>query len=205
MSVIYFATGNKAKLEQLKYICRKYSPKSEVVSLKHLHGEEAEYEEIGESAEEIAVQGAEYLFSKFKVPLVTEDSIIEVDSLGGRPGLRSHKYLKDNGRAGLIKELKDEENRTARITSVVVYKDENNLKVFKNVVEGKIAKEESWREDATLWIGPVEHEFGGGFNSHFIANSCPDKTLADMTPEEGIEYGYREKNFIELLEFLKNQ
>jgi len=95
--------------------------------------------------------------------------------------------------------LKDKKDRSARIVSVVVNFDGEKLNVFENIVEGKIALTEKFKEGEPIWIGPTFHEFGGGYNSIFIPEG-ETRTLAEMTAEEGIIFGYREKNFKKLLE-----
>ncbi|MFH1275486.1 MAG: non-canonical purine NTP pyrophosphatase [Candidatus Woesearchaeota archaeon] len=199
MKEILFATGNKAKLGQFQYMADKFAQGVKIISAKEKYGGEASYEEIGNSAQEIAINGAKYLFQKLQVPIITEDSILEINSLNGKPGLKSNAFLKEFGRKGVLDLLKDKNDRFARIISCVVYFDGLNLQVFENVVEGKIALTERFKEGEPIWIGPSFHEFGGGYNSIFMPEG-EERTLAEMTAEEGITFGYREKNFKKLLE-----
>ncbi|MDP2750905.1 MAG: non-canonical purine NTP pyrophosphatase [Nanoarchaeota archaeon] len=198
---IYFASGNKAKQEQLKYVADYFGYPVEVINAKEMF--KVDYEENGRTCMDIAVKGAKHVFSKIKKPVVVEDSIIYISALKG-PGLKSNKFLKEKKVEGALNLMKHESDRSCYIESCVVYYDGKILKKFRNKVAGRITYRKSYRQGEPIWVGPSFHEFGGGYNSIYEPWFIEDlgKTLADATKEEGLVYGYRERNFKTLLDFL---
>jgi len=201
MQQILFASSNKSKLEQFQYVADAADLKVTIVSAYKQFPGIKPYEEEYETQYEIVEKGAREIYAQTKQPVVVEDTILEVDALDGRPGLHASDYLKEKGRTGLIQDLQGKLNRAARITSIVGYFDGKLFVSNKNVIEGRIAHKESYKEGEPTWVGPTHHPFGGGFNSIFVTNAT-DKTLADHTAEEGLEYGYREPNFRAILDLL---
>lgn len=187
----------------MRFVAQHFNLNITITPLKELH-EDYDYEEIGETAKEIAINGAKYLYNKFKLPIVTEDSITEVECLNNKPGIHSKKFLEAHGRQGLINQVNQHNNRKAKLSSVVVYFDGTNLKVYENIVPGSIAFKEAYKEGEPGWVGPTDHIYGGGFNAIFIPEN-ETRTLAEMTKEEGITRGYREPNFKQLLLNLTQQ
>ena len=199
MKEILFGTSNKAKLQQLQYIADYYQFPVKVISVKQEFN--VDYEEIGKTAEEIAINGAKEIFSKLKKPVLVEDSILEISALGNKPGVKSNDFFKKYRFEGIINLMKDKEDKSAKITSVLVYTDGKQTKLFKHTILGSITDKKRYKEGEPLWVGPTFHPFGGGFNAIFLLKN-KDKTLAECAAEEGLELGYREKNFKEFLEFL---
>lgn len=201
MRQILFASSNRAKLEQLQFVADTLGFKVKIVSVYEEFPNIKPYGEEYKTQFEIVEHGAREIFAQTKQPIIVEDSILEVDALNGLPGLRSNDYLKDKGRAGLLKDLQGNANRGARMVSIVgCY----NGKVFvssKNVVEGHIANKESHKGGEPIWVGPTHHVYGGGFNAVFITQAT-GKTLADHSAKEGVEHGYREPNFKVMLDLL---
>lgn len=201
MDKIYFATTNHGKLGQFQFVADFLGCKVSIVSAyKEFQGIQP-YSEDFKTNFEIIEHGCRIVFEKVKKPIVVEDSILEVVHLNGGPGLTASEYLKEHGREGLIKELEGARDRRAKITSIVGYYAGEVLYMFKTVVEGSIAENESYKVGEPSWIGPTEIKVGGGFNSAFIIKG-DTRTLADITAEESIDLGYREPNFKALLKVL---
>ncbi len=201
---ILFATANPAKLGQFRFVCEHLGSNFQIVSLKSIYGEDTDYEEIGTTPQEIAENGARHLFEKFQVPIITEDSITQIKALGNLPGLRSKAFLREHGRSGTLKMLEKAGDRSAKLSSAVTYFDGTIMKTFTHVVEGVMAHSEAFLPGAPDWIGPTNHPMGGGFNAIFIPHGLT-RTLAQTTAQEGMRWGYREKNFKDLLEFLTKE
>lgn len=202
MNEIIFASGNKAKRAQFQFVANYLKLPSAIVSVYERFPEVKLYSEEYGTQEEIVERGAHEIYAQVKQPIVVEDTILQVDALNGMPGLRSNEYLKKNGRLGLLKELTDATDRSARIVSIVGYYDGKLLVSFKTIVEGSIAREELFKTGEPGWVAPTpENNFGGGFNAVFMVGAT-GKTLAQMTAEEGLTYGYREPNFNALLRYL---
>jgi non-canonical purine NTP pyrophosphatase (RdgB/HAM1 family) len=201
MQQILFASSNQSKLEQFQYVADAHDLKVKIISVYHKLPGIKPYNEEYQTQFEIVENGTHEIYAQTKQPIVVEDTILEVDALGGLPGLHASDFLKEKGRAGLLQDLHGQANRAACITSIAGYFDGKLFISSKNVVEGRIAEEESYKDGEPTWVGPSHHPLGGGFNSIFIVNAS-GRTLADHSAQEGLMYGYREPNFKAMLDIL---
>ncbi len=100
--------------------------------------------ENGATFEENATLKALYYSRQIDGPLLAEDSGLEVEALGGDPGVRSARYAGEGAtdaenNARLLEELKGVSDRTARFVSVVVLARQGQvLRVARGTVEGQI-------------------------------------------------------------------
>ena len=202
MQKIIFATGNKAKLAQIRFIIEHFKLPIEVIGVKDFFSNYIPYEELGETVEQVALNGAVEVAKMVGSPVITEDTDLRIEALNGEPGIRAGEFLKNFGRAGILKKMESVVNRKAVISSAIVYATpEGASKVFLNKVEGEIAKEEKYSSFPD-WIAPSsENSFGGGYNAIFLPNGW-DKTLAEISPIDAIPWSYREKNFIDMLNYI---
>lgn len=199
---ILFASTNKGKLAEFQYVADYYKLPVKIICVYQRFPEIYAYDEDFSTQEEIIEHGAREIFSQVNQPIIVEDTILTVESLGGLPGLTAKDYLKEKGRLGLIKEMEGKENRNAQIISIVGYYDGKLLTSFKKVIEGSITEKEIYKEGQPLWIAPSKEVVsGGGFNAIFLSKAA-GRTLADMTAEEGLKYGYREPNVKAVLEYI---
>ena len=105
-------------------------------------------EETGETFEENAAQKASGFARQLGALVVADDSGLEVDALGGRPGVRSARYggpgLDDRGRAlRLLGELgaTPDEARAARFRCAIALADPERVHfTVSGAVEGRIAR-----------------------------------------------------------------
>lgn len=88
MMKIVFATNNKHKLEEIRQIL---GPQFEVLSLSDI-GCHEDIPETGMTLEENALQKARYVYDHYHVSCFADDTGLEVDALGGRPGVFSARY-----------------------------------------------------------------------------------------------------------------
>jgi XTP/dITP diphosphohydrolase len=118
----------------------------EVFGLDHLD-DMTPVEETGSTFEENARQKAEGYSRRTELTVLADDSGLEVDALGGEPGVHSARYggedLDDEGRNRLVLEtlraVTDPERRTARFRCVLaVARSGRTLATFDGVVEGRI-------------------------------------------------------------------
>jgi len=206
MIEILFATGNPAKLAQIRFIADKLDIAVKVVSARDTYGAAALYAESGATAAAIARSGALAVASRVGRPVITEDTTLQVKALNGKPGTSAGRYLKEQGRDGLIEELTGITDRTAHITSAVAWASPSgDMQSWSTTVSGEIALVERWQRGLPEWVAPtVENPTGGGYNSIFIptGSNC---TLAQMSLEESFAWGYREPNFCALLAFLQQR
>src|SRR6478736_7944699 len=100
---ICFATNNAHKLEEINALLQNISSGSvkwRVLSLADI-GCHEELAEDRDTLEGNSLQKAEYVFEKYKVPCFADDTGLEVEDLGGAPGVYSARY------AGLQRNAED--------------------------------------------------------------------------------------------------
>jgi len=137
---IYCATSNPGKLREFQLA----APDFEIVPLSQ---KVEPPEETGSTFEENAVAKAQY-YSRFADgPLFADDSGLEVDALGGEPGVHSARYAGPHAtdaanNALLLKDLEEIEHRSARFVCTIALVDQGKLLgTFRGSVEGTILTE----------------------------------------------------------------
>jgi XTP/dITP diphosphohydrolase len=202
MKKIIFATGNKAKIAQMRYIVEYFKFPVEIINGKEIYGSDVSYEEEGDTVAEVALNGALEVAKKISLPVIAEDTDLRIEALKGKPGIRAGEFLKNYGREGILDKMKDATDREAVLSSAVVYATpEGESKIFINSIEGEIAKEEKYG-DYPDWIAPnLDNSFGGGYNAIFVPKGW-NKTLAEISPAKAIPWSYREKNFINVIKYV---
>lgn len=202
MQEVIFATGNRSKLAQLRFVAETLNIGVKVVPIKDIYEGAVFYEEVGDTVREVAQNGAIVLAKRTGRALVTEDSDFRVEALNGEPGIRAGEFLKKYGRVEILKRMEGVSDRRAVINSAVAFATpDGECQVFVNTVRGQIAQEEKYGEFPD-WIAPTpELSVGGGYNAIFIPDGF-DRTLAEIGPVEAIPWSYREKNFHDLLKWL---
>ncbi|MBP3511242.1 MAG: non-canonical purine NTP diphosphatase [Prevotella sp.] len=146
---IVFATNNSHKLAEIRSIL---GESFEILSLKDI-GCDADIPETGKTLEENAMQKASYIFSRYGMSVFADDTGLEVDALGGAPGVYSARYAGGDGHdseanmAKLLAELGENNNRKARFRTVIalIMTDGNGhetvRKEFEGIVNGEIIRE----------------------------------------------------------------
>jgi XTP/dITP diphosphohydrolase len=156
-----------------------------------------EVEEDGETCEANAVKKATEVSRATGLTAVADDTGLEVDALGGRPGPFAARYAgegatyEDNCRK-LLQELAGvpRERRTARfLTVAAIASPGGDVHTTQGVLEGLIT--EACRGDRGFGYDPVFYvpELG--------------KTLAELSPEEKNRVSHRAKAFTKMREYLK--
>ncbi len=134
---VYCATGNPGKLREFQLAAPDFDvqPLPVPVPAPDENGDTFE----ANAAEKAIAYGrhvAGYLFA--------DDSGLEVDALGGDPGVRSARYAgkhatDEANNALLLERLRGKANRTARFLCVIaLVKDGRLVKTFRGAVEGRI-------------------------------------------------------------------
>ena len=88
MEAIVFATNNQHKIEEIQAILGNILS---IIPLSEI-GCTEEIPETSLTIEGNAVQKATYVFEKYKVGCFADDTGLEVEALGGRPGVKSARY-----------------------------------------------------------------------------------------------------------------
>ena len=194
MMKIIFATANKGKLTEADEVL---GPDYEVVSPADL-GITEDIPETGATLQENSLQKAQYLHEKTGLPCFADDTGLEVDALGGAPGIYSARYAGPghDSQANMIKLLKELEqfnDRRARFHTVVtLILADGQVHFFEGVCEGSIAHE--------------KHGTGGfGYDPIFLADAYPGRSLAEVTKEEKNAVSHRGKAIRAMAAWLKSQ
>ncbi len=159
-------------------------------------GIEAPFLESGATYEENARAKAQHYARIAGCPAVADDSGIEVDALGGRPGPLSARYggegLDDAGRRGLmLKELTgvEEARRTGRYVAVAaIARPDGASHLFRGVCEGRI-------------LAAERGEGGFGYDPLFYYPPF-EATFAEITQEKKESVSHRGRAFRQLAKFL---
>jgi XTP/dITP diphosphohydrolase len=190
---LIFATNNPYKLEEFRLAI---GSKVEIISLADagIRKEIPEpYQTLKENAREKArtihrLTGGENCFS--------EDTGLEVDALGGEPGVYSARYAGEpvsysNNTRKLLRALADSSNRRARFITMICLILQDKEYFFEGRCEGQILRSPSGNG-------------GFGYDPVFL----PDGShicFAEMSPEEKNAFSHRRKAGDLLIAFLKTQ
>lgn len=189
-------TNNSDKLAEVRSILG--AAGFEVLSPKELGGWEPPVEG-DESIEANAILKARAAFETFGIPAVADDTALEVDALGGRPGVRSARYAGpratyEENVAKLLRELEGvgSEGRRARFRTAAAAVG------IPGISDPVIAVGE-----VTGTITESPRGSGGfGYDPVFIPDGF-DKTFAEMDPEEKNAFSHRGRAFRSLAEKLR--
>ena len=104
------------------------------------------FDEIPETADTFegnSLQKAMYVWERFQIDCIADDSGLEVDSLNGEPGIFSARYAGEHGNheknmAKLLKNLEGIENRTAQFRCVITLIINGLTYNFEGIIRGKI-------------------------------------------------------------------
>lgn len=196
MKTLVFASNNAHKLEEIRAIL---GNKFDVKSLEDI-GCNVDIPETGTTFRENALQKARYVKEHFGFDCFADDSGLQVEALGGEPGVYSARYAVKNGRqvtAGnkddanmdvLLEKLAGDENRKACFRTCIALIYEGETHFFDGVVEGHIITEK--RGDG-----------GFGYDPLFVPD-CYEKTFAEMGNEVKNNISHRAKAVEKLAEFL---
>lgn len=189
---IIFATNNRHKLEEVQAVL---GDKFQLVTPREL-GILEDIPEDSPTLEGNALQKARYLNSKTGLDCFADDTGLEVEALGGAPGVHSARYATDghdfaaNNRL-LLKNMEGIGNRKARFRTVIALILGGKEYLFEGIVQGHIAECESGSE-------------GFGYDPLFIPLEA-DCSFAEMSASEKNAISHRGRAVRELAKFLKNQ
>ena len=197
---IVFATNNQHKLQEIREIL---GDQFEILSLADIGCHEY-IPETGNTLEANAHQKAEYVFDHYHIDCFADDTGLEVDALGGAPGVHSARYAEgtdhnsEANMAKLLRELGDNDNRKARFRTVIsLIQMEGGNPVcsreyqFEGVVEGRIDREKHGSE-------------GFGYDPVFIPEGY-DKSFAELGEEIKNQISHRARAVKKLAEWLKTE
>ena len=200
---IVFATNNQHKLSEIRQIL---GSRVEVLSLKDI-GCDVDIPETGSTLEENALQKAQYVYDHYHIDCFADDTGLEVDALGGAPGVYSARYAaigpigpispispigpthdSEANMARLLHELGENNNRRARFRTVIALIQQGEVHEFEGIVNGQIIRERRGGE-------------GFGYDPIFQPDGY-DQTFAELGIEIKNQISHRARATAKLAEYL---
>ena len=201
METIIAATKNKGKIREIEAITKQFG--MEVVSRDEAGVPDVEVEETGATFEENSMIKARAIMELSGKPTIADDSGLEVDCLGGAPGVLSARFAGVDGddkanNEKLIQMISEypEEERTARFVSVItmVFPEGDFIQV-RGTVEGRITTE-------------PKGDGGFGYDPLFMPDGQAkgkERTFGEYAPEEKNKVSHRGNALVKLRDELEGR
>jgi XTP/dITP diphosphohydrolase len=186
---LVFATNNSNKLAELQAL---FPPGIEVLSLKDINCNE-ELPETNPTLQENALQKAKYVFDNYGFNCFADDTGLEIDALGGEPGVYSARYAgegcsaEDNMKKALDR-LEGEKERSAKFRTIIALIIDGEESLFEGECKGNMTKIKSGVE-------------GFGYDPIFTPEGY-ELTFAEMNKVEKGRISHRGKAVKKLVRFL---
>ena len=188
---IIFATNNKNKVEEIKHLSHQ---KFEIFTLQEV-GIDIDIPEPHDTLEANATEKSSTIYKLTNEAVFSEDTGLEVEALGGAPGVKSARYagegrnMQDNIDK-LLAELNNKPSRAARFRTVVSLIIGGKEYQFEGVCKGQITT----TQDGTK---------GFGYDPIFIPDGS-NTTFANMDISEKNTFSHRKKAVQQLIHFLND-
>lgn len=188
---LIFATNNIHKAEEIRSVINN---NLEIITLKEA-GIDIDIPEPYDTLEENARAKSRTIYELSGTNCFSEDTGLEVQSLGGEPGVKSARYAGieksfEKNIDKLLYELKDKQDRKARFRTIISLIIDDKETFFEGICEGKITSER-------------KGSAGFGYDPVFIPEGY-NKTFAEMTAEEKNQISHRSKATQKLVVFLNS-
>lgn len=186
---IIVATKNKGKIKEIKKILAGH----DVVSQGEA-GIDIDVEENGTTFAENAMIKASAIAKRCDCAVIADDSGIEVDALGGAPGIYSARYCGENATdedrvIKLLDEVKDKDNRGAQFKcAIALILPDGEKHIFEGIVRGTLDFE-------------VRGQNGFGYDPIFIPDGY-DKTFGELDSSIKDRISHRAKALMALADFM---
>ena len=138
---LVFATNNAHKLKEIRAIL---GNSIEILSLADIHCH-ADIPETADTLEGNARQKSRYVYEHYGLDCFADDTGLEVESLGGAPGVYSARYAEGHDSQAnmnkLLKEMEEKNNRKAQFRTIISLIEKGEERQFEGIVKGQITKE----------------------------------------------------------------
>jgi XTP/dITP diphosphohydrolase len=188
---IVLATRNRGKILEIERLLA--SVEVEVLSAEDVL-DMPDVEEDQETLEGNALKKARALFDATGLPSLADDTGLEVDALGGRPGVRSARFAGSGAsdaanRSRLLEQMVEKGDRSARFRTVIAFVNADGEHFFEGVCTGRITEEQRG---------------GGGFGYDpvFLPEDA-DRTFAEMTMDEKNRLSHRARALARFVEHVR--
>ena len=184
------ATNNAHKLKEIAAIL---GQEIELLSLKDIQCF-ADIPETADTLEGNARQTAMYIYENYGMDCFADDTGLEVEALGGAPGVFSARYAGEGhdseaNMQKLLKELAGKENRKAQFRTVICLIRNGKEHLFEGIVKGEIIQEKRGGE-------------GFGYDPIFVPEGY-DLTFAELGDDVKNTISHRARAVEKLCQFLK--
>jgi len=191
MRQLVFATNNRHKLAE---VAAKIGDQIKLLTLEDI-GCFEEIPETGHTFRDNASIKSHYIYNKFKVDCFGDDSGLEIDALGGEPGVYSARYAGTHGDHGanmdkVLEKLDGETNRNARFRTVISLIMNGKEYFFEGSVEGTVRHQRAGAK-------------GFGYDPIFQPDGY-NITFAEMSMDEKNQISHRARAMEKLIAFLKD-
>ncbi len=196
MKTLIMATNNAHKLQEVREIL---GDAYEVKGLKDI-GCNEDIPEDADTLEGNALQKARYVHEHYGVDCFADDTGLEVEALGGAPGVFTARYGAMNGygeshdadanNTCLLDKLKGETNRNARFRTAIALIQNGQEYLFEGFVEGEILQQ-------------VSGARGFGYDPVFAPKELGGLAFAEVSAEQKNAISHRGRAIAKLVEFLK--
>lgn len=187
---LFLASGNPHKIEELRQIL---DPLGIDLESTLNYPDTPEVEEDRPDLQGNALKKARFWHEITGLPSIADDTGLEVEALGGAPGVYSARYAGENvtyqdNVDKLLKDLEGEKNRAAQFRTVIAYIVDGKEHFFEGVCKGEILTEEKGSK-------------GFGYDPIFQPEGY-QKTFAELDAEEKNKISHRGRALEKFLEFL---
>lgn len=184
------ATNNAHKLKEIAAIL---GQEIELLSLKDIQCF-ADIPETADTLEGNARQKAMYIYENYGMDCFADDTGLEVEALGGAPGVFSARYAGEGhdseaNMQKLLKELAGKENRKAQFRTVICLMMNGKEHLFEGIVKGEIIQDKRGGE-------------GFGYDPIFVPEGY-DLTFAELGDDVKNTISHRARAVEKLCQFLK--
>jgi len=182
---VVLASANQAKAQELTSILRMlWNDSVTVVTAADVLGHALIVEESGCTLEENAYLKATAVFERTLLPTIADDTGLEVEALGGQPGVRTARFAGEDASWEanndlLLRMLEGANTRRAQFRTVVCYRDKLRTIFAEGLCIGTIAEK-------------PRGTGGFGYDPLFIPDGYPC-TFAEMTPEQKHAISHRRR------------
>lgn len=188
---LVFATNNKHKLQEVRDIL---GNGVEVLSLNDI-GCNDDIPETADTLQGNALIKARHIYNKYNVSCFADDTGLEVEALGGAPGVLSARYAGDGhdseaNMQKLLQNLTGESNRNAQFRTVIALIIDGEEILFDGIVKGVITDKK---------MG----DSGFGYDPIFIPEGY-NESFAQMSSEEKNSISHRYRATKKLNDYLKD-
>ncbi len=189
MKKLVFATNNAHKLEEIRAIL---GDEIEILSLKDIHCD-ADIPETADTLEGNAALKAEYVYRNYGMDCFADDTGLEVEALGGAPGVYSARYAgsshdSEANMKKLLAELNGVTNRKAQFRTAICLIEKGEKHLFEGIVKGAII-EARWGNS------------GFGYDPVFVPEGYAE-TFAEMGNDEKNKISHRARAVQQLCAYL---